>query len=101
MPQRWVEASTASIPSLIVEQASHFGREAQEYSAEALQWLRDTVQGKRMWCQLLHRDQYGRIVRLLPLSIGNLCLTARCTGCPSNAPNMDTIPVSERLDRDA
>jgi endonuclease YncB( thermonuclease family) len=52
---------------LTIEQAAHFGREAQEFSAEALQWLKDTVQGKQLWCQLLHRDQYGRIVRLLSL----------------------------------
>ena len=52
------------LSSLNVEQAAHFGHEAQEYSEDALQWLRDTVQGKRIWCQLLLRDQYGRIVRL-------------------------------------
>ena len=67
MPQRWAHPSIApSGPSLIVEQASHFGREAQEFSAEALQWLRGAVLGKQVWCQLLHRDQYGRIVRLFP-----------------------------------
>lgn len=37
----------------------------------------------------------------LPLSIINICLTIHSTGCSSDAPDMDTIPVSERLDRDA
>ena len=37
----------------------------------------------------------------LPLSIGDICLTIQCTGRPSGAPDMDTIPISECLDRDA
>jgi len=51
-------------------EASHWGREAQEYSEDALQWLIDTVRGKRIWCQLLHRDQYSRIVALPMLPTG-------------------------------
>lgn len=29
--------------------------------------MTDTVRGKQIWCQLLHQDQYGRIVRLRSL----------------------------------
>ncbi|CAG7851359.1 Probable endonuclease LCL3 [Serendipita indica DSM 11827] len=45
-------------------EAAHFGKDAQPYSAEALQWLKSTVEGKRVWCQLILRDQYGRTVAI-------------------------------------
>ncbi|KAG8856860.1 putative endonuclease lcl3 [Serendipita sp. 411] len=45
-------------------EAAHFGKPAQEYSQEALDWLKQRVEGKRVWCQLIHRDQYGRIVSI-------------------------------------
>ncbi|KIY74133.1 nuclease [Cylindrobasidium torrendii FP15055 ss-10] len=48
-------------------EASHFGREAQPYSAEALAWLRQKILGKRVHCQLLRRDQYGRTVAYVAL----------------------------------
>ncbi|KZT36256.1 nuclease [Sistotremastrum suecicum HHB10207 ss-3] len=43
-------------------EAAHFGREAQPYSEEALQWLKTRIEGRTVWCQLLRRDQYGRVV---------------------------------------
>lgn len=52
-------------------QAAHFGRPAQPYSAEALQWLRKYIQGKNVWCQVLSRDQYGRIVCVLALALSH------------------------------
>ncbi|KAL0952816.1 hypothetical protein HGRIS_007041 [Hohenbuehelia grisea] len=46
-------------------EAAHFGRPAQPYSEEALQWLRDRVSGRPVYCQLLRRDQYSRIVAVV------------------------------------
>lgn len=40
----------------------HFGNPAQPHAKESLQWLTDTVLGKRLRVQVLRRDQYGRIV---------------------------------------
>ena len=34
------------------------------YSAEALAWLKDNIEGRRVKCQLLRRDQYQRVVAL-------------------------------------
>ena len=45
-------------------QAAHFGNPAMPYSAEALAWLKDNVEGRRIKCQLLRRDQYQRVVAL-------------------------------------
>ena len=45
-------------------QGSHFGRPAQPYAAEALAWLKENVQGRRIKCQLLRCDQYKRVVAL-------------------------------------
>ncbi|KAG8964468.1 putative endonuclease lcl3 [Tulasnella sp. 419] len=57
-------------------EAPHFGKPGQPYAKESLQWLRRTTLGKRVYCQLVRRDQYGRIVavahlppRILPSSI--------------------------------
>ncbi|EIN05748.1 nuclease [Punctularia strigosozonata HHB-11173 SS5] len=54
-------------------EAAHFGRPSMPYAAEALAWLKQTVDGKAIYCQLIRRDQYFRIVavpvlppRLLP-----------------------------------
>ncbi|WVQ80677.1 hypothetical protein IAT38_002782 [Cryptococcus sp. DSM 104549] len=41
---------------------AHFGNPAQPHAKESLEWLRATVLGKRMRCQLLSKDQYNRIV---------------------------------------
>jgi endonuclease YncB( thermonuclease family) len=44
-------------------EAAHFGNPAQPHSQESLDWLRQTILGKSMRCQLLRKDQYNRIVR--------------------------------------
>ncbi|TRM63161.1 hypothetical protein BD626DRAFT_495720 [Schizophyllum amplum] len=49
---------------------AHFGRPAQPYSQEALAYLRGRILGRTVWCQLIRRDQYGRIV-------SNVCLQPR------------------------
>ncbi|UOH80910.1 hypothetical protein LQV05_003571 [Cryptococcus neoformans] len=41
---------------------AHFGNPAQPHARESLEWLRATILGKRMRCQLLAKDQYNRIV---------------------------------------
>ncbi|WVR06312.1 hypothetical protein IAU60_003342 [Kwoniella sp. DSM 27419] len=41
---------------------AHFGQPAQPHAKESLDWLRATVLGRRMRCQLLAKDQYNRIV---------------------------------------
>ncbi|PBK96916.1 nuclease [Armillaria gallica] len=57
-------------------EAAHFGRPAQPYSEESLVYLKDKIFGKTLYCQLLRRDQYARIVstvllppRILPGSL--------------------------------
>ncbi|KAF8503878.1 hypothetical protein JB92DRAFT_2739261 [Gautieria morchelliformis] len=45
-------------------EAAHFGKQAQPYAAEALNWLKREIEGKRLWVQLIRRDQYGRIVSI-------------------------------------
>ena len=51
-----------SIPIFISLKASHFGKPAQPYAAESLTWLREKILGKVVYCQLLRKDQYSRIV---------------------------------------
>ncbi|KAJ9122435.1 hypothetical protein QFC22_001860 [Naganishia vaughanmartiniae] len=46
-------------------EAAHFGRPSQPHSKESLDWLRETLlqpKKKIMKCQILRKDQYGRIV---------------------------------------
>ncbi|PPQ83913.1 hypothetical protein CVT25_000658 [Psilocybe cyanescens] len=43
-------------------EAAHFGKPAQPYAAESLEWLRSQILGKTVYCQLYRRDQYSRIV---------------------------------------
>ncbi|KAF8637145.1 hypothetical protein AX17_003049 [Amanita inopinata Kibby_2008] len=43
-------------------EGSHFGRPAQPFASESLDWLRRRLLGKKVYCQLIHRDQYSRIV---------------------------------------
>ncbi|KAF8312326.1 staphylococcal nuclease [Clavulina sp. PMI_390] len=57
-------------------EAAHFGKPKQPYADEALVWLKSQVAGKRVHCQLVHQDQYGRTVanvhlppHLLPSSL--------------------------------
>ncbi|KAJ7454825.1 SNase-domain-containing protein [Mycena latifolia] len=49
-------------------EAAHFGRPSQPYSEESLAWLRQEILGKTVYCQLLRRDQYARIVSIVTLS---------------------------------
>ena len=44
---------------------SHFGKPAQPYSQEAFDWLTRRILGKTVYCQLIQRDQYERIVSRL------------------------------------
>ncbi|KAL7418934.1 putative endonuclease lcl3 [Cryptotrichosporon argae] len=41
---------------------AHFGNPAQPHAKESLDWLRRVLLGRRVRCQLLRKDQYGRIV---------------------------------------
>ena len=45
-------------------QGTHFGRPGQPYNAEALDWLKSQIDGKTVYCQLIRKDQYARIVAL-------------------------------------
>ncbi|KAF8064227.1 hypothetical protein FPV67DRAFT_209983 [Lyophyllum atratum] len=49
-------------------EAAHFGRPAQPYAVESLAWLREAILGKVVYCQLLRRDQYSRIVAHVTLA---------------------------------
>ncbi|KAF8809817.1 staphylococcal nuclease [Phlegmacium glaucopus] len=49
-------------------EAGHFGKPAQPYAAESLAWLREKILGKTVYCQLLRKDQYSRIVAQVHLS---------------------------------
>ncbi|KAK0459786.1 uncharacterized protein EV420DRAFT_1537723 [Desarmillaria tabescens] len=57
-------------------EGAHFGRPAQPYAEESLAFLKEKIFGKTVYCQLLRRDQYARIVstvllppRILPGSL--------------------------------
>ncbi|EKM75415.1 hypothetical protein AGABI1DRAFT_80027 [Agaricus bisporus var. burnettii JB137-S8] len=72
-------------------EAAHFGKPAQPHSNESLAWLRQKISGKPIYCQLLRRDQYHRVVahvclapRFLPGVIfrgKNLSLEMLAAGC--------------------
>ena len=53
-----------------IPQAAHFGKPAQPYAAESLAWLRETLIGKKVYCQLIRRDQYSRIVSSVRQGLG-------------------------------
>lgn len=48
-------------------EGSHFGREAQPYAVESLAWLKGMIEGRIVYCQLVRRDQYSRIVSVVTL----------------------------------
>ncbi|KAJ7914881.1 hypothetical protein B0H13DRAFT_2232044 [Mycena leptocephala] len=48
-------------------EAAHFGRPSQPFAEESLAWLRQEILGKTVYCQLLRRDQYSRIVSIVAL----------------------------------
>lgn len=41
---------------------AHFGKPAQPYGDEALDWLRKYILGRRVWIKPMHMDQYNRSV---------------------------------------
>ncbi|KAK7032442.1 putative endonuclease lcl3 [Paramarasmius palmivorus] len=43
-------------------QCAHFGKPGQPHSEESLAWLRQRILGKTVYCRLLQRDQYNRII---------------------------------------
>lgn len=71
------------IAGIDAPEAAHFGRPAQPHSAESLDWLRETLMGKKVRCQLLRKDQYSRIVRG---SAGVPLTTGRCSYDLKNDP---------------
>ncbi|KAI0351247.1 staphylococcal nuclease [Trametes cingulata] len=48
-------------------EAGHFGRQPQPFSEESLAWLKSQVEGKFVYCQMVRRDQFGRIVSAVHL----------------------------------
>ncbi|KIJ13684.1 hypothetical protein PAXINDRAFT_135774, partial [Paxillus involutus ATCC 200175] len=55
-------------------EGAHFGRPSQPYAEESLAWLKNRIEGRTLYCQLIRKDQYSRIVgvplvprRFLPL----------------------------------
>ncbi|RDX49048.1 staphylococcal nuclease [Lentinus brumalis] len=61
-------------------EAGHFGRSAQPFSSESLAWLKNQVENKFVYCQLIRRDQYGRIVavpHLKPRFLSGLFATGK------------------------
>ncbi|KAG1816737.1 uncharacterized protein BJ212DRAFT_1480596 [Suillus subaureus] len=59
--------STVRIAGVDAPEGSHFGRQAQPYAVEALAWLKDAIEGRIVYCQLVRRDQYSRIVSVVTL----------------------------------
>lgn len=57
------ETLSIRIAGVDAPELAHFGNPAQPHAKESLQWLTSAVEGKRVKCQLLRKDQYGRIVR--------------------------------------
>lgn len=43
-------------------EGAHFGKPAQPYSAEALEWLKKYILGRRVRAYIYRRDQYERVV---------------------------------------
>jgi endonuclease YncB( thermonuclease family) len=56
------ETLSIRIAGVDAPELAHFGNPAQPHAKESLQWLIDTVEGRRVKCELLRKDQYGRIV---------------------------------------
>ncbi|TIB70565.1 hypothetical protein E3Q23_04132 [Wallemia mellicola] len=45
-------------------ETSHFGKPAQPYANEALQWLKQKITGEKVAVKLLRKDRYGRVIRV-------------------------------------
>ncbi|KAI5983244.1 hypothetical protein EDC04DRAFT_2592021 [Pisolithus marmoratus] len=43
-------------------EGGHFGRPAQPHAEESLSWLKNRLEGRLVYCQLVRKDQYGRVV---------------------------------------
>ncbi|KAM6493213.1 hypothetical protein JOM56_011347 [Amanita muscaria] len=43
-------------------EGAYFGRPAQPFAVESHDWLKNKISGKKVYCQLLQRDQYSRLV---------------------------------------
>ncbi|WVO18564.1 hypothetical protein L204_106283 [Cryptococcus depauperatus] len=56
------ETLSIRIAGVDAPENAHFGNPAQPHAKESLEWLRSTVLGRRLRCQLLTKDQYNRIV---------------------------------------
>ncbi|BEJ17871.1 hypothetical protein CspHIS471_0701390 [Cutaneotrichosporon sp. HIS471] len=56
------ETLSIRIAGVDAPELAHFGNPAQPYAKESLDWLTNMVDGRRVKCQLLRKDQYGRIV---------------------------------------
>lgn len=48
---------------------AHFGKPAQPYANEALEWLKKTITGEKVSVKLLRKDRYGRVVSLFSLAL--------------------------------
>ncbi|KAI0776651.1 SNase-domain-containing protein [Trametes elegans] len=48
-------------------EGGHFGRPSQPFAEESLAWLKSQVEGKFVYCQLIRKDQFGRIVSAVHL----------------------------------
>ncbi|KAI6104936.1 hypothetical protein EDD16DRAFT_1695864 [Pisolithus croceorrhizus] len=44
-------------------EGGHFGRPSQPHAEESLLWLKNRLEGRLVYCQLIRKDQYGRVVR--------------------------------------
>lgn len=58
-PPRQIPVRIAGIDA---PEGAHFGRPGQPYAAEALAFLREYIQGRRVRAYLHRRDQYDRVV---------------------------------------
>lgn len=58
----WLPQIHVRIAGVDAPEAAHFGKPAQPYSAEALEWLRRYLVGRRVRARVWRRDQYGRVV---------------------------------------
>ncbi|KAF8496188.1 nuclease [Russula emetica] len=52
------------IAGMDAPEGPHFGRLAQPHYNEAITWLKENIEGRRIKCELLRRDQYERVVAL-------------------------------------
>ncbi|KAI6160994.1 hypothetical protein EDD17DRAFT_1591379 [Pisolithus thermaeus] len=42
-------------------EGGHFGRPSQPHAEESLLWLKNRLEGRLVYCQLIRKDQYGRV----------------------------------------